>query len=313
MSLIKGEKIKTHDGYDWIKVNCPICDLPPQKFVGKRGGTSHRDRLGVEASIWECGKCGLLFANPMPVPVGGLEQHYSVDADEYFEHHKSDTRSETSLLLLTEAEEFLDGRKGKLLDIGTGRGEILKQAIARGWDVSGVEPSEGFADYTERETGIKIRREPVEKCGFADEEFDVVMLSAVLEHLYNPDEVVAEISRITRRGGLFYFDVPNEKGLFFKVGNIYQRLKGSEWCVNLSPTFTPFHVFGFSPKSVKMLLAKHSFGVKKFGVFGGMSIVPETLDGSFRGKIEARAARAVTAMSNYGNLGTYIMGWAVKI
>lgn len=309
MELIKGEKIETHDNYDWIKVDCPICNLPPTKFVGKRGGASHRGNVGIEADIWACGKCGLLFANPMPVPVGGFEQHYGLDADDYFEYHDSQTRFNSGQLLIKEAEEFL-GRKGKLLDIGTGRGEIVLCAKQSGWEVAGIEPSEGFAAYTEKVTGIKIHRETVENCNFADGEFDVVILAAVLEHLYNPDEVVAEISRITRRGGLFYFDVPNEKGLFFKVGNFYQKLRRSDWCVNLSPTFTPFHIFGFSPKSVKMLLAKHNFGIKKFGVFGGISRVPAG-DG-IREKLESQAARAITAASNVGNLGTYIMGWAIR-
>jgi SAM-dependent methyltransferase len=309
MELIKGEKIETRDAYHWIKVDCPICNLPPTKFIGKRGGASHRENLGVEAEIWACGKCGLLFANPMPVPVGGLEQHYSIDADQYFEYHKSDRRLSIGHELIQEAEEILGG-KGKLLDVGTGRGEIILSAKERGWQVAGVEPSDGFAAYTERVTGVEIRRETVENCGFSDEEFDVVILSAVLEHLYNPDEVVAEISRITRRGGLFYFDVPNEQGLLFKVGNFYQKVRRNGWSVNLSPTFTPFHIFGFSPKSVKMLLGKHGFGIKKMGVYGGISLVPN--GNGIRGKIEAGAAKAITAVSNVGNLGTYIMGWAVK-
>jgi SAM-dependent methyltransferase len=309
MEFIKGEKIKTHNEYHWIKINCPICDLPPTKFVGKRGGAAHRENLGVEADIWACGKCGLLFADPMPVPVKGLEQHYSVDADEYFEYHKSDVRATTALMLIEEAEQFL-GRKGKLLDVGTGRGEIVLCAKERGWEVVGVEPSEGFAAYAEKVTGIKIHCSTVEKCGFADAEFDVVILSAVLEHLYNPDEVVAEISRITKRGGLFYLDVPNERGLFFKVGNLYHKIRRTGWSVNLSPTFTPFHIFGFSLKSVKMLLAKHGFGIKKMGVYGGVSLVPA--GGGIRAKIESQAAKAITAMSNYGNLGTYIIGWAIK-
>jgi SAM-dependent methyltransferase len=309
MELIKGEKVKTHAGYHWIKINCPICDLPPTRFVGKRGGAAHREKLGVETDIWACGKCGLMFADPMPVPVDGLQQHYSVDADEYFEYHKSDRRMEVGNMLVEEAEQML-GKKGKLLDIGTGRGEIVLCAKERGWKVAGVEPSEPFAEYTEKVTGIEIRRETLENCGFADEEFDVVILSAVLEHLYNPDEVVAEISRITRRGGLFFLDVPNERGLFFKVGNLYQKIRGTGWSVNLSPTFTPYHIFGFSPKSVKMLLAKHGFGIKKMGVYGGISLVPGG-DG-IRSKIEARAAKAITALSNYGNLGTYIIGWAIK-
>jgi len=38
--------------------------------------------------VWRCGRCGLIFLNPMPIPVKGLEQHYAVDPGKYFEHHE---------------------------------------------------------------------------------------------------------------------------------------------------------------------------------------------------------------------------------
>lgn len=309
MNLIKGEKIKTQDNYHWIKTNCPICEIQPTRFLGKRGGESHRENLGVEAEIWECGKCGLIFANPMPVPVNGLNQHYSMDADNYFEHHDSDNRKEGAENLLKEAESIL-GKKGKFLDIGTGRGEIILAAKNNGWDVVGIEPSESFAAYTEKATGIKILRETVENCNFPDEEFDVVILSAVLEHLYNPDEVIGIISRILKRGGIFYFDIPNEKGLYFKIGNLYQKLRGNGWSVNLAPTFSPYHIFGFSPKSVKMLLDKHNMKVKKWHVYAGTSFVPKS--GGIRAGIESQVAKVVTTASEFGDLGTYIEAWAIK-
>ena len=59
-----------------------------------------------------------------------------------------------------------------------------------------------------------------------------------------------------------------------------------------------------------MLLAKHDFGIKKMGVYGGISLVPD--GNGIRSKIESQAAKAITVVSNYGNLGTYIMGWAVR-
>ena len=65
-----------------------------------------------------------------------------------------------------------------------------------------------------------------------------------------------------RPGGFVMLDVPNEKGLFFKAGNLYQKARGRRWCVNLAPTFSPFHVFGFSPRSLRKLLAKHGLEPK---------------------------------------------------
>lgn len=298
-----------HDGYYWTKQDCPICELPPTLFVGTRGGVSHRERLGVESDIWSCGKCGLVFPNPMPFPMDGLGQHYEVDADEYFQVHDKVEKLDGARKLLKQAEELL-GKKGSILDVGVGRGEILIEAVANGWEVEGVEPSESFADYAEKRTGAKIWREPIEDAAIPAASFDVVVLGAVLEHLYDPDTVMKKISEILKPGGLLYVDVPNEKGLYFMVGNAYQRIRGRKWCVNLAPTFPPFHVFGFGPESLKSLLGKHGLEPKVWRVYAGTSMVPS--HGGIIGAIESVASKSVTTLSNFGELGTYIEAWAVK-
>lgn len=246
----------------------------------------------------------------MPRPAAGLGQHYEVDADEYFKMHDKQSRIEGAALLISRAEQIL-GRKGKLLDVGVGRGEILVVAGDRGWECEGVEPSETFANYAKERTGKKIWQKAVEDTEIADESFDVVILAAVLEHLYDPDRVMQKISRILRPGGLLFLDVPNEAGLYFRLGNLYQRFRGRKWCVNLAPTFSPFHVFGFSPKSLRKLLGKYDLKPKDWKVYGGTSFVPSK--GGFSGAIESSASKVVTAISEFGEMGTYIETWAEKL
>lgn len=300
---------EVHDNYRWTEQLCPICEIKPTKFLGTRGGAAHRSDLGVEAQIWACEKCSLIFPNPMPYPINGLGQHYDVDTEEYFEIHDLEKRQEQHLRMVKQTERLL-GRKGKLVDVGVGRGDLLNTFKQSGWEVEGIEPSESFADYVEKNVGIKIWRQPVEKCDIPEDTFDVVILAAVLEHLYNPDEVIAKISRILKSGGLLFLDVPNEVGLYFKVGNIYQKVRGRDWSVNLSPTFPPYHVFGFTPKSLRLLLAKHNLTPKDWKVYGGASAVP-TGEGIFK-KLESQASKLVTAISEMGEMGTYIETWAIK-
>ena len=295
------------NNYKWVSQNCPTCEVPPTKFLGRRGGSAHRTALGVECEIWQCGKCGLIFPNPMPVPVA--VEHYEVPAEEYFENFELDQKRKNAQGQLAQAEE-LAGRKGKLLDIGAGRGELLKVAIERGWEAVGVEPSESFANFAEKHSGAKVFRRELTDCGFADDSFDVVILGAVLEHLYNPDETTREIARILKPAGLLFVDVPNEQGLYFRLGNLYQRLRRRDWVVNLAPTFSPFHVFGYGTRSLRSLLSKHGFTPKFWRVYGGTSYVPSR--GGLAGEVEKIGAHAVTAISNLGSMGTYIETWAVK-
>jgi SAM-dependent methyltransferase len=297
------------DGYRWLPQVCPVCEVPPTKYVGRRGGRAHRAGLGVESQLWSCGKCGLVFPNPMPVPVGGVEQHYTLEPEDYFRNHDTEKKVEGWDKQLAVAES-LTGGKGRLLDIGAGRGEVLVAAHQRGWEAVGIEPSSSFAEQCEQLAVAEIRREPVERCNFPAESFDVVVLAAVLEHLYNPDETIGEIARILRRGGALFVDVPNESGLYFRFGNLYQKLSRRDWSVNLAPTFEPFHVFGFSPRSLRSLLIKHGLSPSYWRVYAGRSVLPGRK--GLMGSLEQLAAHAVTALSNLGELGTYIETWAVK-
>jgi SAM-dependent methyltransferase len=180
-----------------------------------------------------------------------------------------------------------------------------------GWEATGIELSPNFADHASKRSGAEVLLKPLEDCGFDDGSFDAVLLSAVLEHLYNPNEVLSEIARILRPGGALFLDVPNEAGLYFHVGNLYERLRGRDWVVNLAPTFSPFHVFGFTPKSLRALLLKHGFEVRRWYVYSGKTLVPA--HGGLVGRLERRASSIVGALSKIGNLGTYIETWAVRM
>jgi SAM-dependent methyltransferase len=308
-SSAEQQAVAGRERYRWRAQLCPICEVKPTRSVGRRGGAAHRAGLGVECAIWRCGKCGLIFPDPMPVPVGGLEQHYGVEADDYFQHHDLDAKGQIAHGMLTRAAQ-LTGGKGRLLDIGVGRGELLRMARAEGWNVVGVEPSSSFAEYAAQHSGAEIRCAPVEECSFPDASFDVVILAAVLEHLYNPDDTIKAIARILRPGGALFLDVPNERGLYFRIGNLYQKLRGRDWTINLAPTFSPFHVFGFNPVALRALLTKHGFRVADWHIYGGRSVVPRRV--GLAGALEQWAAHAVTAISNISGMGTYIETWAIK-
>jgi SAM-dependent methyltransferase len=295
--------------YDWMPQDCPICLQPPTRFLGMRGGEFHRQGLGCAAKIWRCSGCGLIFPNPMPVPRSTAAQHYDVSADDYFEHHDLGRKEASSQQRLADAERLLPG-KGRLLDIGAGRGELLREALHQGWEAVGVEPSPRFAEYAARYSGAEVKPLKLKQCDFYDASFDVVILAAVLEHLYDPVEVVQEIVRILKPGGLLFLDVPNEVGLYFQLGNLYQRLRGRDWVVNLAPTFSPFHVFGFTPKSLRVLLAQNRLTPVKWLVYGGTSMVPAGK--GMMGMIERTAATLVTKASGLGEAGTYIETWARK-
>jgi len=245
----------------------------------------------------------------MPLPIEGLGHHYETDPDAYFAQHELAQKVGIAECLLREAQRLL-GTKGRLLDIGSGRGELLRVAREQGWDVVGIEPSQRFAEYASRYAGVEVHCAYLEECGLAESSFDAVILSGVLEHMYTPELVISEIARVLRTGGVLFIDVPNEHSLYARAGNLYQRLRGRDWVVNLSPTFSPYHVFGFGPQPLRRLLANHGLEVVKWRVFSGKSNLPAR--GGVMDKLERFAADVVSIVGRFGELGVNIQTWARK-
>ena len=89
------------------------------------------------------------------------------------------------------------------------RGTVLN-AGAGHRDISSV--VEGTLVNQDIETGLHNENidvySPLDDIPFEDGHFDVIICNAVLEHVANPDQVMAEFSRVCRPGGLLYLVVP---------------------------------------------------------------------------------------------------------
>ncbi len=142
-------------------------------------------------------------------------------------------------------------------------------------------------------------------------EFDVVTHSYSINFVPDARPVFREVARVLRRGGVLFVNVPNETGLFFRAGNIYQKLRRRGWSVNLAPTFDPYHVFGFSRRALRALLSKHGLEIRVCSFYAGRAVLPRKA-GLF-GALEHFMARAVLGVSKIGSLGAYVEVWAVKL
>jgi 2-polyprenyl-3-methyl-5-hydroxy-6-metoxy-1,4-benzoquinol methylase len=235
----------------WIPENrdCPICGSNKRKIIGKRGGKSHRTGLGTETTVVRCNDCTVLYTYPTLLPVGN--PYNESDFGDYFLHHPDEGKVRAGENLARQAEK-LNGKAGHVLEVGCGGGGMLQGFLNRGWRCTGVEMTEAYAKVAETR-GLKIIREAVENVKFTDT-FDVMIFPAIIEHLYKPVEVLRRCVRALRQGGFVHIEAPNESALALAAGNLYHKLNGRDWTINLSPTFPSFHVVGFNPKSIKRLV-----------------------------------------------------------
>jgi SAM-dependent methyltransferase len=195
------------------------------------------------------------------------------------------------------------GRRGfSVLDVGAGRGEFLAAASREGVAAVGLEPSRAMVSQGRERLGVELHRQTIEEFEKgADRAFDVATLSGVLEHIHDPSSMMASVRRLVAPGGLLYIDVPREPNLLTILGNGWSYVKGSPAVYNLQPTWPPYHVLGFNPTAIRVLLSRHGFRVQEIRVWASPH-VPARSDRADR--FRAFVATQVQRVANYVNLAS---------
>lgn len=286
--------------------NCPICNSGEFKVVGMRGGDAHRDGKGVKTQVVCCSVCSVLYAFPMMIPVSNPYDRYS--AAEYFEKVDSKERYSEGNSLAIFAEKIF-GKPGRLLDLGCGRGELGLSAAGRGWEVQGVEVA---ADYVTvaRKNGLDVEHSNAQDCKSLDLKYDVVLMSAIFEHLYSPVDILRRVHKSLNNNGLLFLSVPNEYSLASIIGNLYLNVTGKDVVVNLSPTFPPFHVVGFSRKSLRYVLEKNGFHIHTMTTRKVRNDMPK--DKKIIRRIERFSLSFFQRIGASIGMGDEILCWAIK-
>jgi GT2 family glycosyltransferase/SAM-dependent methyltransferase len=221
---------------------CPLCDS--RRIFGH---LEVRDRLGPAAAppyvLGRCGECRHVF-----LPNGAVDRSQSPDGPA---RHLplpplGDGRSVAGTLYRTarwanvawkrRQVERLSGSRGRLLDVGCGTGEFLREMRRAGWTVEGVESDERAARHARGRHGLEVMCGDIHAVGRPNGSFDVVTLWHVLEHVANPRRVLAFIRGVLRPRGLAVIAVPN-------VESIDAAVYGSDWNAYDAPRH--LHHFSF--------------------------------------------------------------------
>lgn len=90
---------------------------------------------------------------------------------------------------------------GSWLDVGAGGGFLAQRAAASGWAGTAVGCDESLAFLSEARPYALRAAAEYGRLPFADEAFSAAACLAVLHHAEEPRRVLAEMLRVTRRGG----------------------------------------------------------------------------------------------------------------
>jgi 2-polyprenyl-3-methyl-5-hydroxy-6-metoxy-1,4-benzoquinol methylase len=118
---------------------------------------------------------------------------------------------ERARLARLEALLGAEALQGRVLNVGCGTGGFNAAAAAAGARVAGVDAgADAIAICSLRpRVGLGFARAAAESLPFSDGVFDVVHCFSVIEHVASVEATVAEMVRVTRRGGAIYVHTPN--------------------------------------------------------------------------------------------------------
>lgn len=132
--------------------------------------------------------------------------------------------------------------RGRLLDVGCGDGAFLARMKSLGWDPVGVEPDEKAATAAKARFDGEVFIGTLEAAGFADQSFDAITLSHVIEHVGDPQELLGRCRRLLRKGGRVVVTTPNAESLGHRI--FRKDWRGLE---------VPRHLWVFSLRSLQKL------------------------------------------------------------
>ena len=223
--------------------HCPVCR-----------GTRLEYQFPVAGyGIMRCEDCGLLLTNPQP----SNEELARIYSEDYFlveknaagQRHVDALKTGTADLYLDLLERYGLAGGARLLEVGSGQGDFLARAQARGMEVTGVEYSEHANGVAAGKLGGqgRVLRGEVGDVPSSDGPFDVVAASDVIEHVRDPAAFLDDVYRLLKPGGLVFVATPT-------LDSWSKQLLGRSWM-----EFKPEHLWYFSKATLRSLLTQHGF------------------------------------------------------
>jgi SAM-dependent methyltransferase len=194
-----------------------------------------------------------------------------------------------------------EDRQPRVLDVGCGRGYLLRDLALKGWSCAGIDIPGSPLPIDAVKLGLDCRTGDACSLPWPNDSFDLVVINHVLEHVRDPLAACLEANRVLREHGLLYVGVPN-------YGSFQRRLFGSHWF----PLELPRHIYHFTATSLGLLLRRSGFIPRRWstrsfrqGVFGwiqsALNVVdrtkPNRLLDVIKGETSAANARSLAHLA----------------
>jgi 2-polyprenyl-6-hydroxyphenyl methylase/3-demethylubiquinone-9 3-methyltransferase len=155
----------------------------------------------------------------------------------------------------------------RIVDVGCGGG-ILTEGLAKlGADVLGIDLSEDLidiADLHRLESGVNAHYQKISAEALAEQQpgsFDHVTCMEMLEHVPNPDSIIAACAKMVKPGGMVFFSTLNRKPKAYLLAIV-----AAEYLLRMLPKGT--HNFKTFIKPSELSQSARAAGLELQGIVG---------------------------------------------
>lgn len=225
------------------------------RLCGALGSTQ---RLSSKHPAWlcRCASCGLVFTHPQP---DDAELAAIYDADYFQTFGYGSGPNDYRRMKQAGFQRLLDVAErcvspGRLLDVGSGLGDLLCVARSRGWTVTGLEPIPYAVERAEELVPGATVFGTLDDLSGLDAAFDLITCTDVLEHVRHPDQVLRRMGKLLRPGGCLLITTVN-------VDSWLGRTLGPRW-----PHFHRDHLWYFHRETLTRFVETAGFEVSHWAV-----------------------------------------------
>ena len=231
----------------------------------------------------KCRKCGHIFIKNSPINSNNASDFYTMNdfmgerklqSKARYVNYYSDCFSDyknrmDSSLVLKQFKDKVDyfsykfPQNGRLLDVGCATGVFLNMMREHGWNVEGVEISDELASYARNTFSLVVHIKDLTMEKLVSEPFHVVTLFDVIEHIPDPNLMIAACKDLLAKDGILLIRTPTEEGLFRSIAKMIYRMSLTKIEFQMLWFYSFEHIHSFSLSTLAIILKKHGFSVLK--------------------------------------------------
>ncbi|MDX8410706.1 MAG: class I SAM-dependent methyltransferase, partial [Mariprofundaceae bacterium] len=170
--------------------------------------------FGIRAEILRCRECGLGRTLPPP-DTSELFYEENTRYDKLFSS-RHDLYNKFAVLLLSALDGLVKASGKSLLDVGCGGGFLVEAAQEMGFRAEGIEANNNLVKWC-KSRNLQVHEGDVSILEATGERYDIIVLSAILEHVFEPQLLLMTCKKLLSPDGIILISQASYDGLLPKV------------------------------------------------------------------------------------------------